>query len=278
MATPESKLMAALKDDTILLDLFIESEAEISIFNDIQKRASSYPVLEAKAFRSQRTEWIKQAVTEASIPEPIDEAVIDELARERYSISKEKYRKPEKRKFSHILVSQAYFSKRQACDCADEDQPSNIDELLALLEYKIGLGYDFSELASKYSSDFGTARRGGSLGNWVAKNDGQLVKEFADAGFRIPAVGQVVGPVQTRFGYHFIRLDERLSGDIPPYSEVAENIKNLVRRDRVDSAKTSYLSSHYPNPSDLNKEQFRSLIQEVVNTIRSANQTTNIAP
>ena len=61
-------------------------------------------------------------------------------------------------------------------------------------------GKDFGLLANKHSEDPGSKNSGGSLG-WV--NRGSLVKAFETAAF-MAKVGDIVGPIETTFGYHLI--------------------------------------------------------------------------
>ncbi len=72
----------------------------------------------------------------------------------------------------------------------------------ALLELQNGA--DFAEVAAARSIDTGSAEQGGDLG---CVGRGRLVPEFEDAAFAA-APGELVGPVQTQFGYHLIIVDE----------------------------------------------------------------------
>ena len=65
-------------------------------------------------------------------------------------------------------------------------------------------GGDFAELAAQYSDD-GTAQRGGDLG-WFGP--GRMVAPFEEAAFGA-RIGQIVGPVETQFGYHLIEVTDR---------------------------------------------------------------------
>jgi len=75
------------------------------------------------------------------------------------------------------------------------------DELSALLAG----GGDFAQLASERSIDTGSGANGGSLG---CGPRGQYVEEF-EAAVTAQPIGEVGPPVQSEFGFHLIRVDER---------------------------------------------------------------------
>lgn len=70
-------------------------------------------------------------------------------------------------------------------------------------------GEDFGELAAEFSSD-GTAYQGGNLG-WFG--EGQMVAPFEEAAFDAE-VGEIVGPVETDFGWHLIKVNDRAEVDL----------------------------------------------------------------
>ena len=69
----------------------------------------------------------------------------------------------------------------------------------------------FAELAKANSQDPGSAAQGGDLGTFAR---GNMVKPFDDAVFAMKP-GEIVGPVQTDFGWHVIRLDGVTPGQDP---------------------------------------------------------------
>ncbi len=81
------------------------------------------------------------------------------------------------------------------------------DEAERLLELIRG-GESFSDLARRFSDDPGSRQAGGDLG-WYRRGAG-LVQEFEDAAFGVRE-GMIVGPVETMFGAHIIRV-ERVRG------------------------------------------------------------------
>ena len=90
-------------------------------------------------------------------------------------------------------------------------EPSAADSLetkeeIERLRQEIEAGKDFAELAGVVSDDEGSVARGGDLGFFAR---GQMVAPFEEAAFAL-APGELSGPVQTRYGWHLIKVEERL--------------------------------------------------------------------
>jgi len=79
---------------------------------------------------------------------------------------------------------------------------------------QVKAGANISELASKFSTDQGSAANGGDLG-WKAVNG--FVKPFADF-CKTAAKGQV-GLVKSQFGFHIIKMMEEPTSNLVKYSE-----------------------------------------------------------
>ncbi|MFH1389240.1 MAG: peptidylprolyl isomerase [Candidatus Margulisiibacteriota bacterium] len=76
-----------------------------------------------------------------------------------------------------------------------------------LILEKVKKGDDFAKLAKQYSTDSGSAVKGGDLGYF---STGMMVKPFEEAAFSLKN-GEVSGIVKTQFGYHIIKVvDSRL--------------------------------------------------------------------
>lgn len=72
---------------------------------------------------------------------------------------------------------------------------------LELLE-RLEAGEDWTELAIEFSTDASNREQGGDL-DWFAR--GRMVEPFEQAAFQAE-VGEIVGPVETDFGWHLIEV------------------------------------------------------------------------
>ncbi len=102
-------------------------------------------------------------------------------------------------------------------------------EILGLLEG----GGDFAALATERSTDPSAATNGGDLG---CQPEGTFVPEFEEAAFAAQA-GDIVGPVETQFGFHVIEV---LSLEDTPDETVQEQLTQIVQGDLVQGTSPVY--------------------------------------
>jgi peptidyl-prolyl cis-trans isomerase C len=92
-------------------------------------------------------------------------------------------------------------------------------------------GAKFDELATKLSKDPGSAQRGGDL-DWSVP--GAYDKQFADAMMKLEKGKYTEQPVQTRFGYHVIQLEDVRQTRFPALAEVKPRIQQQLTQHKVD--------------------------------------------
>lgn len=124
---------------------------------------------------------------------------------------------PDDRILAHIMVRPR---GQTAADVADADQR------LSKVTSRLAAGEDFAVVANDLSDDRQSATNGGQLG--LISFDAGLPFSFRDAGFGLTKVGEYVGPVQTPFGSHFIKLIE--IQPLKSFEEEYENLKSQVNR------------------------------------------------
>jgi peptidyl-prolyl cis-trans isomerase C len=116
---------------------------------------------------------------------------------------------PEQRCARHIL-----FNK---------DQRAQAEEVKGRLQN----GADFAELAREFSQDPGSAENGGDLG---CLGQGETVPNFEEALFNAEE-GEIVGPVETEFGYHVVEVTDIRQQSTQPLSEVEGQIREQLSAD-----------------------------------------------
>jgi peptidyl-prolyl cis-trans isomerase SurA len=105
-----------------------------------------------------------------------------------------------------------------------------IDMIYANLEE----GKDWTEQCNLYSDDARSKANGGQL-NWFGT--GNLVPAFEDAVFELKEKGDYSKPVQTRFGWHIIKLLDRKG--IAPFDEMKADLEKKISRDDRSKLKKS---------------------------------------
>ncbi|UOQ46802.1 peptidylprolyl isomerase [Gracilibacillus caseinilyticus] len=98
---------------------------------------------------------------------------------------------------------------------------------------KLDNGEDFAALAEEYSTDTQSASNGGELAEFGV---GDMVPAFEDAAYDME-VGEVSDPVQSDYGFHIIKLTDRVENeDVEPLEDVRDQIKREIAATKVDQA------------------------------------------
>ncbi len=98
----------------------------------------------------------------------------------------------------------------------------------------------FKRLASRFSEDPSTARKGGDLGYSTLE---RFLKPFADAAARLKE-GEVSDPVRTEFGYHVIRVVDRR---VKSFEDVKDEIQKRLSEGAQEQAWQKWLVEAYEN-------------------------------
>ena len=137
-----------------------------------------------------------------------------------YKENEDRFTTPEQRCARHIL-----FSK---------DQKEKAEEVADQLKGGDG---DFAKLAEEFSQDPGSAENGGDLG---CLGRGETVPPFDEAMFAADE-GEVVGPVETEFGFHVIEVTEKRQEEVQPLEEVEGQIRGQLTGEKQTEEFASWL-------------------------------------
>jgi peptidyl-prolyl cis-trans isomerase D len=164
---------------------------------------------------------------------------------------------PEERRARHILITTPPGASAEQKDKAR----ARAADLLAQAQKA---PKSFAELARKHSEDPGSAAEGGELGFFPR---GRMVKQFDDAVFGMKQ-GEIVGPIETQYGYHVIMLEEIKASAGPRFETVAKEVEAELTRAQAnrrfaEEAET-FSNVVYEQPDSLQPaaEQFKLALQK----------------
>jgi len=157
-------------------------------------------------------------------------------------------------KASHILIS--YTNAEGQVDSAAAKLTA--DSVLA----QLNSGVAFEDLVQKYSDDTGTKEKGGDLGYFERR---MMVKEFDETAFNMQ-VGEISGLVQTNFGYHIIKLTDRMP--MLTFDEEKEELRNTYKKQQYQVDYDKYIESLRSKYNYVLNEQRVDLLIEKSDSIR----------
>ena len=146
----------------------------------------------------------------------------DEL-RQSYEDRIAEFQGVEERRASHILISVI----EEGSDAEKFAARSRSEELLQIVKRDPA---QFGALAQEFSNDPGSAESEGDLG-FVQR--GLMVESFDKALFE-SEIGSIVGPIETQYGYHIIRIDDVKAVNTTSFEDAREEIEKGVRQSKVD--------------------------------------------
>jgi parvulin-like peptidyl-prolyl isomerase len=151
-------------------------------------------------------------------------AVSDEELETYYRENEYRLTFPEQVRVRHILLTWKRLGTK-------DDRAAIREQMVPILE-RARRGEDFAALAQEYSDDRDTKRNGGDTGFF---HRGQMVPAFEQVAFSLKP-GEISDRVETPFGVHIIRLEERRPARLLPLDEIREQLRDHVHRERMDAA------------------------------------------
>ena len=180
--------------------------------------------------------------------------VTDEEAKSHFELNKEKYKKSDQINLKYVQIRpedfvadeqiKAYYEKtkdqysevtevtarhilKKVVEGSSLDEKGKIRqqaaELLEMVKTEVEAGKSFAELAQVHSEG-PSASNGGSLGSF---GRGKMVKPFETACFDELDIGEISGLVETSFGFHIIKLEDK-KVNMQTFDEVKQEIKTLL--------------------------------------------------
>ncbi len=158
-------------------------------------------------------EALIRALTEHEVKTPPPD---ESSCRRYYDQNRQKFRSSDLYEVAHILIA------------ANPDDPTRVEEkrksAMSLIEFLVRDPSSFAEAARVYSA-CPSREQGGNLGQ-ISR--GQTVAEFEKALARLTPGAIAPEPIHTRYGFHVVRLDRKIEGEVLAYELVADRIADYL--------------------------------------------------
>jgi peptidyl-prolyl cis-trans isomerase C len=177
--------------------------------NELMAEAAVQAGLESGQSFEDRLKYHKRRGTlrDAYFDKSVRNAVRDEEAKKIYDAKAAGMKPEEEIHVRHILV-------------ATEAEAKEVKERLMK-------GEDVTTVAKEKSKD--PSAEGGDLGFF---GHGQMLKPFEDAAFALKD-GEISDPVQTQFGWHIIKVEERRTRPLPTFDQVKDTIISQLSAEKA---------------------------------------------
>lgn len=185
------------------------------------------PISDAEGRRETDEEAMIRGLVEREVmvPEPDDAS-----CRRYYEQNRARFRSADIYEASHIL-----FAALPADAQAYAQARADATVVLATLRDNP----DCFEAMAKTHSRCPSAAQGGNLGQITT---GQTTPEFERALTALAPGALCEAPVETRYGFHLVRLERKIEGQVLPYELVAERIADYLRESVRRRADAQYIA------------------------------------
>jgi len=217
-------LLAEARDSDVSIDKqeidqIINARAEKSGGMDKFKEELKNNGIELETFRNNiRKEMLIQSFLDQKISQ--DVTVTEEEILKAYNT-------PKTSTVRHILL---------LTEGKDDSEKEAIRKKMEQIHERAKAGEDFAELAKEFSEDPGSKEKGGL---YEDIEHGVMVKPFEEAAFNVP-VGEISEIVETRYGYHIIKVEERQKED-RPLDQVHDDLRENIRKTKTEQKFLSFM-------------------------------------
>jgi peptidyl-prolyl cis-trans isomerase SurA len=163
-----------------------------------------------------------------------------------FEAHKQDYAQQESERLSEILIS--IGAPVPSVTEKGAFMPDDPDKLVAAkakaddIEAKLHAGGDFTQLARTFS-DGPTAAQGGDLGQFKR---GSLAKVLEDKTF-VLKTGQYTEPIRTKQGYVILKVVQHVSGGVPEFKDVEQDVEQSFYMSKMEPAIRDYLTKMREN-------------------------------
>jgi len=193
---------------------------------EFKSRLSTMKISEAEVKTQIERGLLIQELIDTQIVEKV--VIPEKEVKGYYDSHPDSFKQPEQVRASHILM--------KVDPQVDAAKKAAARKKLEELRQRLLKGEDFVTLAREFSEGPSSVK-GGDLGYF---GRGQMVKPFEDAAFALD-IGELSDVVETRFGYHLIKVTEKKPETIIAYADIKERLQQYLKDEKVQQEVSAYV-------------------------------------
>jgi len=226
----------------------LDEDKKTELLDQASKLYESYPqdVLDRYGFTLEAIQdmLLKQGISELVFKEMTKDTAIDQDALQEQLDADQTYQNimkygvdnySDQLRVRHILIKTVDDNYQPLSDEEIAAAKAQIEDLLEQAKN----GEDFAALATQYSEDPGSKDVGGEY----TFGRGRMVPEFEEAAYALE-VGEISDIVETAYGYHIIKLEEKIPSTEEDIAKVQEQLDS-IKTNAEDIQKTAEFNKKY---------------------------------
>lgn len=185
-----------------------------------------------------RAQWEQQILDKATVAFILERelkvGLSDAEVKKYYDEHPARFEQPEQVRASHILIGTR--DPNTNTELTEEQKKAKRKIADDLLKRARG-GEDFAKLAKEFSDDPGSKDNGGEY----TFPRGQMVPEFEAAAFSL-GTNQISDVIGTQFGYHIIKLSEKIPARKVELDKISEDLKEGLKQQEMQKLLPDYFA------------------------------------
>lgn len=216
--SPEIKIPSIENLPKEVIEILVK---EIYFDKQLVKKAEHSKLFKDEEIKGRITDAKDRILRQAYIDSVLKSEITDQKINDKYAELNNEIAGKKEYKISHIVVK----TKEEA------------EKILNELKSKKSTESKFSELAKKYSIDQESSQSGGDLGYIIEDN---IMKEIASQITDLKQ-NEVSNPIETKFGWHLIKISDIRDAKQLPFESIKDNIRNQLIQEKISEINSSII-------------------------------------
>ena len=227
-ANDADKAKAKEASEKLMTDAKKQFSTEELFIQQLKATGMSLDQFRSRAFEQTLCEIVIEREVKSNIK------ISDEDAKNFYEANPARFERPESVRTAHILISTVDKATQKPIS---PEKKKEKEKIAKDVKARADKGEDFAKLVKDFSEDTGSKDKGGEY-TFSRK---EMVPEFETAAFSLK-VNQISDIVETRFGYHIIKLLQKIPPEKVAFEKVLPDLKEGLTQQELQKQMPDYFA------------------------------------